>query len=407
MAASDFKYPADKVMAFWAAVYRSDVDAMRRFTAEDAALLQKVREKGYAIVCEAAKESRPEVIRALVALGKDINEQDRNGNTGLSWAVSKERHEIAKALLDCGADPNLGCPIFGVACDELQDPIGMAKLLLDHGADINRLFLVEGLPPRTVLSEAVARGRTELVEFLKSRGAKPPGPTAASEPAEDLTSAAEVGDYSAEIVAHFRKHYGKPDKKVIREVVPTSDYPVVIHYISPSEKHEESAVLFTTGLSRFEMPAPKGEDRFRRAELMILLDKEWPAPPEAIKNAKWAWPIQWLRKIAGYPVQNETWLGANLTVLTDEEPPKPLGPGTAYTSWLLVSLPMNESIVKCKDGTTIQIYQLFPLYTDEYQYARKHGADTLMRLLMKQGIQTHIVPKRPNAAAASRKAADD
>jgi Suppressor of fused protein (SUFU)/Ankyrin repeats (3 copies) len=396
---SETSYPPDKVVAFLVAVDRSDLDAMRRFASEEPNLFRKIRAGNDWVVCDAAKRrSTPEAVRSLIELGADVNERDSNGSTGLCWAVTYGRYDVAKVLLECGADPNLDCPLFRLTSNDVQDRVAMAKLLLDHGADINQPFIVEGMPARNALSGAIDAGLQDLVEFLKSRGARLPD---APSPQKAKAPRGEPGDYSADITAHFRKYFGKPDKRAIQEIVPTSDYPVLVRYV-PKEK-QDSAVLFTEGLSRFEMPVPKGSEQFRRAELMVRLPETWPPPAEAIKKQQWAWPIQRLRKIAAYPVNNNTWLGAMLTVLTDEEPPQPLAPGVDFTSWLLVSLPMKDTVVRCKDGTTIQIYQLFPIYTEEYRYALKHGADALMRLLMKQGIQTHIEVGRANVGLPSRR----
>ncbi|HXG11201.1 MAG TPA: ankyrin repeat domain-containing protein, partial [Gemmataceae bacterium] len=165
---SQKRYPA-KIIEFELAVEDSDIDTMQRIFKEEPDLFRKLRENHVSIVCEAAKESSPEVIRWLIARGADVNEQDSNDWTGLCWAVSYGRYDIAKVLLECGADPHLHCAIFHVVDEDVQDPVALAKLLLDYGADINQPFLVEGLPPRTVLSEAIERGRTDLVKFLKSR----------------------------------------------------------------------------------------------------------------------------------------------------------------------------------------------------------------------------------------------
>ena len=220
---------------------------MRRFAAEVPDLFRKLHEQQYPdwAVCNAAQESSPEAIRTLLELGADINEQDSNGDTGLCWAVMEGRHDAAKVLLEGEADPNLGCPIFHVACQDVEDRIGVAALLLDHGADINQPFLVEGLPPRNVLSEAISRGHEELVAFLKSRGAKlPEGPAGRGEPIEPDF---EPGDYTTEIVRHFRKHYGDPLPEVVYEIVPSSDSPIEVHYI-PLTAKGDSSVLFTSGL---------------------------------------------------------------------------------------------------------------------------------------------------------------
>ena len=395
---SQKRHPA-KIIEFRLAVQDSDIDTMQRIFKEEPDLFRKLRENHDSIVCEAAKESSPEVIRWLIERGADVNEQDSNGETGLCWAVMRGRYDVAKVLLECGADPNLGCPIFGLATSEhVQDPIALAKLLLDYGADINQPFLVEGLPPRTVLSEAIERGRTDLVKFLKSRGAKLPGALPTARKKESPPTVTKAGDYTAGILAHFHRYFGKPEKRFIREIVPTPDHPVTVHYI-PRSRKRNFAVLFTIGLSRFEMPVPQGSEPYRRAELMVALPKTWPPPEQAIKSRRWAWPMQWLRKIAAYPVANNTWLGGPWTVVSNEEPPQPLGPGTKFTAWVLASPQTAELVVRCKDGSKIQIYQLFPLYTEEYLYEREHGAEALISLFVRQGgLPEYIDVHRPNAA---------
>ncbi|MGH7134664.1 MAG: ankyrin repeat domain-containing protein, partial [Pirellulales bacterium] len=169
------QHAVDRATVFRAAVWQSDVAAMRQYAAEEPHLFEKLKLRKERIVHDAAKESSPEAVRALIELGADIDEQGSNGFTGLVWAVTRERVDVVQTLLKLGADPNRGCPIFSVACaQKLKDRVAMAKLLLDHGADINHAYLVEDLPPRTVLSEAMAHRHTELIDFLESHGAMLP-----------------------------------------------------------------------------------------------------------------------------------------------------------------------------------------------------------------------------------------
>ncbi len=392
-----FQYPQDRAAVFRIAVLQSDVAAMRLYVAEEPNLFAMLAGRKERIVGEAAKNSSPEAVRALIELGADMDEQDANGATGLCWAVMKDRLDVARLLLELGADPNRGCPIFNVACQDLKEPTAMAQLLLSHNANINQLFLVEGLPPRNVLSEALARKKSDLVKFLKSRGAKLPAASGGPKDKEDLAEGA-TGDYRADILSHFRKRYGQPETGGLCEIVPSSEVSVAVHYIPPEANRTNSGVLFTVGLSRFEMPVPLGVNAHCRGELMVELGPCWPHLGKAIKDPRWAWPIQWLRKIAAYPVKTGTWLGTGFTVLTEHRPPRPLGPETNFTAWLLTSLQDKDSVVRCKDGTRIQIYQLFPLFTEEYQYERKHGIDPLLSLFLRYDIQMSIDPNRRNVA---------
>lgn len=371
------RYPRDRATVFRIAVLQSDVSAMRRYAAEEPELFAKLVARKERIVCDAAKQSSPEAVRALIELGADINELDSNDNTGLCWAVMKDRPAIARLLLELGADPDLGCPIFNVACQDLDDPIATAKLLLEYKADINQPFLVEGLSPRNVLSEAIAEENAKLVKFLKSKGAKLPAASRRSKEKE-APSKSQAGDYHSDILSHFKNRYGQPERRRLVEIVPSSEYPVAIHYIPSEANRDGSSVLFTVGLSRFEMPVPKGTRAHRRGELMLELGPSWPNLEQAIQDPRRAWPIQWLRKIAAHPVKTGSWLGTGFTVMTEHEPPRPLGPGTKFTSWLLTALEDEDSIVRCQDGTKIQIYHLFPLFPEEYAFERTHGVKRLL-----------------------------
>jgi Ankyrin repeats (3 copies)/Family of unknown function (DUF5678) len=152
-------HAVDRATVFRVAVYQSDVPAMRQYAAEEPHLFAKLRVRKERIVHDAAKHSSPESVRALIELGADIEEQDSNGFSGLVWAVTNDRVDVALTLLESGADPNRGCPIFSVACAQhLKDRVAMAKLLVDYGADLNQPYLVDGLPPRTVsCSRAVSQ----------------------------------------------------------------------------------------------------------------------------------------------------------------------------------------------------------------------------------------------------------
>jgi Ankyrin repeats (many copies)/Ankyrin repeat len=123
----------------------------------------------------------PETLGVLVQLGLDLNRHDNegyapDGTYPLGSCIHRRNLEMARLLLQNGADPNL--------CDALNtvsymgekatpaDQIAMAQLLLDYGADINRVL--PKLPGFTPLLRALEKGHTELAEFLISKGAVMP-----------------------------------------------------------------------------------------------------------------------------------------------------------------------------------------------------------------------------------------
>jgi ankyrin repeat protein len=55
----------------------------------------------------AAGYGRVEIARMLIDAGADVNVQDEWGKTSLHWAASRGKVEIAQMLIDAGADLNL------------------------------------------------------------------------------------------------------------------------------------------------------------------------------------------------------------------------------------------------------------------------------------------------------------
>jgi ankyrin repeat protein len=81
-------------------------------------------------------------------------------------AYGEPRVEIAEMLLAAGADVHVrafNLTVLHLAAARGQ--IEMAKFLLEHGADINA-------GPQTPLAHAIRAKRTEMADFLKSRGGK-------------------------------------------------------------------------------------------------------------------------------------------------------------------------------------------------------------------------------------------
>jgi hypothetical protein len=56
----------------------------------------------------------------------------------------------------------------------------MAALLIAYGADLNQLVIEEGMPARNILTEAVDYDDSDMIEFLRSKGAKLPDELSAS-----------------------------------------------------------------------------------------------------------------------------------------------------------------------------------------------------------------------------------
>jgi ankyrin repeat protein len=56
------------------------------------------------LACQNPKAS-PDVVKALLAAGADVNLRSRNGYTALTWALARNNGEITRLLRRAGARP--------------------------------------------------------------------------------------------------------------------------------------------------------------------------------------------------------------------------------------------------------------------------------------------------------------
>ncbi|MBQ9578333.1 MAG: ankyrin repeat domain-containing protein, partial [Ottowia sp.] len=82
----------------------------------------------------AAYYDREDLIAFLLDHGANVNDINQDGETALSFAVAENNINMAKILLDKGADPNTA--LIAASRKKREDSI---KFLLEHGADIKVL----------------------------------------------------------------------------------------------------------------------------------------------------------------------------------------------------------------------------------------------------------------------------
>ncbi|MCM3630812.1 ankyrin repeat domain-containing protein [Paenibacillus glycanilyticus] len=125
----------------------------------------------------AAHFGHPEVVRALLALGADVNALSHSSisfipsNTALHAAIAGERSlEVIKLLLAHGADTTIldsnGHTCLHAAAFH-DDNLEMIRLLMEHGADVRAA--AEG--GETALSLAIQQGNENVASLLREYGA--------------------------------------------------------------------------------------------------------------------------------------------------------------------------------------------------------------------------------------------
>ena len=114
-----------------------------------------------------------DLLRERIAEGDDVHLKDSSGYTPLLWCafrarVGENQHEIAKTLLDAGANPNDVTSSNNESALEWAIQAGnplVVEILLDYGADINMVGYV------TPLIAAARKGDEEMIQLLLQRGA--------------------------------------------------------------------------------------------------------------------------------------------------------------------------------------------------------------------------------------------
>ena len=101
---------------------------------------------GTRFLSEAVKENNLEIVRLLIELGAEINDEDRilyDDETPLAIAASKGNLEMVKLLVDAGAivniplkDPEYWTPLM---CAVSSENLYVVKFLIEAGADVNEI----------------------------------------------------------------------------------------------------------------------------------------------------------------------------------------------------------------------------------------------------------------------------
>ncbi len=123
---------------------------------------------GSPIITTAVRCRNLEILNLLIAAGVNLDTADHKGYTALSYASSAGQIELVKALLNGGAQANLGnhdeVPLHLAAENDYPEVV---KTLLDGGADVNKA-MTTGETPLFIASE---RGLTDMAGLLIERGA--------------------------------------------------------------------------------------------------------------------------------------------------------------------------------------------------------------------------------------------
>jgi hypothetical protein len=333
----------------------------------------------------AARGGRTAVVALLVRHGVDINihETPKVPNRPIDTAAGQGYRDMVRWLVEHGAEINYGFGGGPVYCYALalavqEGDLDMVRLLVDKGALLN----VRDRVGKTPLSWAIAYKRRDIEAYLRSQGALeahqlPPPPP---EPPPESRDA--FLDYVDNVWG------GEPEPRSwLPAAVDAADVAVRVAFCG------DLACVFTRGMSDRPMNVPPGNEAYQYAELVVYLHS-WPYDAASWQRPEYAWPVQWLRRLARYPAESGSWLGGKVAVIANGEPPRPLGPGTDLTCWLLLADKEPLARVEAEDGRSMVFYTLIPITTAERDYEKTYGTEALLRKFAERDVPDWVVPHR-------------
>lgn len=121
----------------------------------------------------AAGYDNPTILAVLVELGMDVNTPQQEYPWGALYEAVLSGHlNTAKWLIEHKAQTRYDFRGLIFSCGALssvaEGNLEMVKLLVEHGAPVD--ILVDD-PPRSLLTTAIQFGRSEVADYLRSKGA--------------------------------------------------------------------------------------------------------------------------------------------------------------------------------------------------------------------------------------------
>jgi hypothetical protein len=180
------------------------------------------------------------------------------------------------------------------------------------------------------------------------------------EEAPDDGSVAHADD--ERISEHLDRLHGG-EHNVFHEIVSERVH-VDVHVLSPTTKHP-FWLLATAGMSARPMNVPhdlESPERWRYAELCMLLPPSWSPSQEAFRDERVFWPVRVLKSLARLPHDYSTWLGWGHSIPNDG----PFARGTKLTGAVVIPpYLLGDAFFEVPGTPTLHMFQVLPITSAE------------------------------------------
>jgi hypothetical protein len=149
--------------------------------------------------------------------------------------------------------------------------------------------------------------------------------------------------------------------------------------------------LFTVGLSEHLLATPAFGTKEALVELMMHLPFTWPMEGEYAQDPQFQWPLNWIRTLPQHILSGTIPLPGTHVIISNDEPPVPLGPGTEQTCLLLIADFYQCFPIETSEGQKIHFYHVVPLYTEERDFEKANGMLPLLEAMAAVGLESLVV----------------
>ena len=196
---------------------------------------------------------------------------------------------------------------------------------------------------------------------------------------------------------HLRQFFRDDEISILHEIVSETVHTDVFVVKPNAQEGRDFYLLLSGGMSALPMTVPKGFEKFRYAELVMLLPPDWNIEYEVRDVNNW-WPVVLLMHLSKHPHQAETWLGFGHTFAYDLD--EPFSSNNQFVGIILLeSIKLPEKFMKIKGWPwqkSVNIYIVIPLYKEELIFKREHGIDALLDLFDANQISEVVDLNRKN-----------